>query len=355
MAGIRLSNVHKRFSRNVVIDDLSLQVSDGEFITLLGPSGCGKSTTLNMIAGLELCSKGQIYFDDWDVTRIAPGKRDVAMVFQSYALYPHLNVFENIAFPLNARKVPAAEINERVKQAAEKLELAGKLERYPRELSGGERQRVALGRAIVRTPKLFLFDEPLSNLDASLKIHMRSQIKELHQELQTTMVYVTHDQAEAMSLSDRIAIMKGGQLQQLASPDQVYNRPANLFVATFIGSPAMNVWQGKVVAGKLEVAGQQFTLPDSLPALKENQSVHIGLRPHHLLASHQQQPQAMAAEVITTQLMGECCFLDLKLAGARTIVRTEADFSARPGQTLYLSYDPAQAHFFDEQGQRLAG
>jgi multiple sugar transport system ATP-binding protein len=346
--------VGKYFGRTTVIKELSLSIQNGEFVTLLGPSGCGKSTTLNMIAGLEFCTTGKVYFDKEDVTYLPPGKRDIAMVFQSYALYPHLTVFDNIAFPLAARNIPKLEIQDRVEKAAAKLGLSMLMARYPRELSGGQRQRVALGRAIVRTPKVFLFDEPLSNLDASLKVLTRSEIKKLHQELEATMIYVTHDQAEAMSLSDRIAILQGGKLQQFDTPDNVYNHPANIFVATFIGSPAMNLWKGEAGENKaLKVGNCHLSLPESLSHLKPGEKVTLGIRPHQFTVAHTPSADSICAEVITSQPMGECNFLDLRLGIERAIVRTEPTFATRVGEKLHLSYDKNLVHYFDQEGLRL--
>ncbi|MCS6861599.1 MAG: ABC transporter ATP-binding protein, partial [Abditibacteriales bacterium] len=244
MAQVFLENVHKSFGNVVAVDNVCLTVQDKEFLTLLGPSGCGKTTTLNIIAGLEEPTRGRVWFDKDDVTFMPPEKRDVAMVFQTYALYPHMRVYDNIAFGLRMRGVPKAEIERRVRRAAEGLEIAHLLARKPRELSGGQRQRVALARAIVRDPKVFLLDEPLSNLDAQLRVTMRTELKRLHYELEKTFVYVTHDQAEALILSDRIAVMNLGKLQQVGTPEEIYHHPTNEFVAKFLGSPPMNFFEG---------------------------------------------------------------------------------------------------------------
>ncbi|MGI9423509.1 MAG: ABC transporter ATP-binding protein, partial [Hyphomicrobiaceae bacterium] len=240
MASITFKGTKKRFGDVYAVRSLDLQIADKEFVVLLGPSGCGKSTTLNMIAGLEDASSGEIWFDNRLVTALPPHQRDVAMVFQSYALYPHKSVYENIAFGLRMRRVPNDEIDRRVRAAAEKLEIATLLDRRPNQLSGGQRQRVALGRAIVRQPAIFLMDEPLSNLDATLRISMRAEIKRLHTDMRTTFVYVTHDQAEALTLADRIIVMRDGLVQQIGTPDEIYEHPANMFVASFLGNPPIN-------------------------------------------------------------------------------------------------------------------
>ncbi len=246
MARIQFDGVSKRYGDVVAVHSLNLDIRDKEFVVLLGPSGCGKSTTLNVIAGLEEASEGKLWFDDEMVNRVPPHHRDVAMVFQSYALYPHKTVYENIAFGLRMRRIAAAELDRRVQDAAKKLEIANLLGRRPSQLSGGQRQRVALGRAMVRQPAVFLMDEPLSNLDAALRISMRAEIKHLHQEMRTTFVYVTHDQAEALTLADRIVVMKEGLIQQIGTPDEVYDRPRNMFVASFLGNPQINYLEGAI-------------------------------------------------------------------------------------------------------------
>jgi multiple sugar transport system ATP-binding protein len=256
VASVVLKHLDKKFPNNYhAVRDLSLEIADGEFVVLVGPSGCGKSTTLRMVAGLEQPTGGEIYIGDSLVNRIPPGERDVAMVFQSYALYPHMSVYQNMAFGLKMRRKPRAEIDKRVREAAEILSIASLLERRPRELSGGERQRVALGRAIVREPKVFLFDEPLSNLDATLRVQMRAEIAHLHRRLATTIIYVTHDQVEAMTLGERIVLMDHGRIQQVDTPLNIYRRPENRFVASFIGSPAMNFIAGDVTSGVFQFAG----------------------------------------------------------------------------------------------------
>jgi multiple sugar transport system ATP-binding protein len=287
MARIEFKSVTKRYVGDVLaVDDLNLEIRDKEFVVLLGPSGCGKSTTLNMIAGLEEVTEGELWFDGQIVNALPPHKRDVAMVFQSYALYPQKSVYENIAFGLRMRKVATDEIDRRVRDAAAKLEITALLDRRPSQLSGGQRQRVALGRAMVRQPAVFLMDEPLSNLDATLRISMRAEIKHLHTAMQTTFVYVTHDQAEALTLADRIVVMKDGVIQQIGTPDDVYERPRNMFVASFLGNPAINYLEGSIDRGSAEPAFRRgnlaITLPPRLAARISHQgegAVVLGLRP----------------------------------------------------------------------------
>ncbi len=289
MAGVRLSHVTRRFGNVVAVDDVNLEINDREFLVLLGPSGCGKTTTLRMIAGLEELSEGNIYIGDHDVSQLPPKDRDIAMVFQNYALYPHMTVYENMAFGLKLHKTPKDEIDKRVKEAAEILGLTPFLKRRPKELSGGQRQRVALGRAIVREPKVFLMDEPLSNLDAKLRTQTRVELKRLHQRLGATIVYVTHDQTEAMTMGTRIVVMKDGVVQQVDTPEGIYRRPVNQFVATFVGTPPMNLIsatltseQGRFVA---QVAGQKVALPEFLtPGLKSMtaEAMTLGIRPENI-------------------------------------------------------------------------
>ena len=290
MADVVLKNIYKEYTEGVpVVQEFNLEIKDKEFIVFLGPSGCGKTTTLKMIAGLEDITSGEIYIDGKLVNEAAPKDRDIAMVFQSYALYPHLNVFENMAFSLRARKYPQDEINERVKHSAELLKIEELLDRRPRNLSGGQRQRVALGRAIVRKPKVFLMDEPLSNLDAKLRVHMRFELNKLHQQLEATTIYVTHDQIEALTLGDRLVLMKDGIVQQIGDPRTMYNRPANVFVAGFIGSPSMNFINGRLVAdnGSLWLDMEDFRL--QIPAREENldsyidKTVIVGFRPEDIV------------------------------------------------------------------------
>ena len=284
MAEIVIRNLRKEFGDFVAVKESSFTVGDGEFFMLLGPSGCGKTTTLRMIAGLETVSDGRVTIGERDVTNLPPSERDIAMVFQSYALYPHLSVFENIAFPLRAkrRRTAEPELRERVSQAAAALGILPLLERLPREISGGQRQRVALGRAMVRTPTVYLLDEPLSNLDQQLRVQMRSELKDIHQRLGATMIYVTHDQGEAMTLSDTIVVMSGGRVEQLGSPRDLYDRPANVFVARFLGEPGMNLFEGKVSAGALRANG--VAMPGNGPKLGEGDAAIAGVRPEDFVA-----------------------------------------------------------------------
>jgi ABC-type sugar transport system ATPase subunit len=282
---VRFVDVAKRFGDVTAVAGVNLAIEPGQFVTLLGPSGCGKSTTLNMIAGLELPSEGRIVIGERDVTTIAPADRDIAMVFQSYALYPHLSIFENIAFPLRARRrrMADADVTRKVRAAAEVLGLSALLDRYPREVSGGQRQRVALGRAMVRTPTVYLLDEPLSNLDQQLRVQMRSELKDLHQRLGATMLYVTHDQGEAMTLSDVIAVMSGGRIEQVGAPKDLYRNPANLFVAKFLGEPGMTVIEGTVREGRFEAPGVSQPVPGWLAGRAAR--LALGVRPEDLVAA----------------------------------------------------------------------
>src|SRR5687768_2211516 len=298
MASVAFNAVQKDFGKTKVLHGISLQVSDGEFMVLVGPSGCGKSTLLRMLAGLEDITGGSIAIDGRVVNEVESKDRDIAMVFQSYALYPHMTVRENMGFSLRLRKDSAKRIEEQVLKAATILNLEPYLARYPRELSGGQRQRVAMGRAIVRDPKVFLFDEPLSNLDAKLRVAMRSEIKALHQRLKTTTVYVTHDQVEAMTMADRIAVMNDGRIEQLGEPLELYDRPVNLFVAQFIGSPAMNVLEGIYQDNAVEALGARW--PASGARAREGQRVKYGIRPEHIDLANSD----IAAEVVVVEPMG---------------------------------------------------
>jgi multiple sugar transport system ATP-binding protein len=287
LAGLTLKNVYKYYNKNTIaVSDFNLEIKDGEFLVLVGPSGCGKSTTLRMVAGLEEVTKGYIYIGDKDVTHIEPKERDIAMVFQDYALYPHMSIFENMAFGLKLRKYPKDEIKQRVENAAEILGITHLLQRQPRQLSGGQRQRVALGRAIVRKPQVFLMDEPLSNLDAKLRVQMRAELVKLQRKLATTTIYVTHDQTEAMTMGDRIVVMKDGFVQQVGTPEEIYHKPSNLFVADFIGSPSMNFIEGKLVVedNKVNFKAEGFNIDVSnLININEviEKEVILGFRPEN--------------------------------------------------------------------------
>ncbi len=336
MAAITLQGVTKRYGQVTAVQALDLAIREGEFMVLLGPSGCGKTTTLNMIAGLEDISAGTLLFDTKDVTRLPPHQREVAMVFQSYALYPNKTVAENIAFPLKLRRVPRAEIDRALAEVAEQLELTPLLGRRPHQLSGGQRQRVALGRAIVRHPSVFLMDEPLSNLDATLRLSMRSLIKRLHHSLKATFVYVTHDQAEALTLADRIAVMQGGVIQQLDTPEGIYERPANTFVASFLGSPQINLLR------------QGLPRPAWVPA---GQPVIIGLRPEDV-AHPREGLTTLGGRVELVSPLGSETQLELALPEATLTLRVPKDWRVREGEALEIGIDPARLHVFDAATER---
>ena len=353
MAAVSIRDVTKAFGQTRVLHGISLDIADGEFMVLVGPSGCGKSTLLRMLAGLEDVTGGTIAIDGRVVNDIESKDRDIAMVFQSYALYPHMTVRDNMGFSLRLRNENARRIAERVDKAAQILNLQPYLERHPRELSGGQRQRVAMGRAIVRDPKVFLFDEPLSNLDAKLRVAMRSEIKALHQRLQTTTVYVTHDQVEAMTMADRIAVMNEGRIEQLGEPLALYDRPANLFVAQFIGSPAMNVLEGRLrrtaAGAHVEALDASWPLPDGT-AGQDGQAVRYGIRPEHVELDH----GAISAEVIVVEPMGAATEVLVQVGAATLNLMTHGRCTARPGERIAIAPQPAQAHLFDAAtGQRL--
>ena len=362
MAQVRLNAVTKSFKEVTAVDAISLDIADKEFMVFVGPSGCGKTTALRMIAGLEEITSGEIWIDDVKVNDVPPKDRDIAMVFQNYALYPHMTVFENMAFGLQLRKVPKAEINTRVENAATMLGLADLLKRKPKQLSGGQRQRVALARAIVRQPKVFLMDEPLSNLDAKLRVHTRAELIRLHRALGITTIYVTHDQVEAMTMGTRIAVINQGRMQQCDAPLNLYHHPVNKFVAGFIGSPAMNFLPATLVAKGSEIAVDlgDFTLP--LPAVqsaqvkhKAGQSVTFGIRPEDIF-DRTIAPPALAAspdtatvQVDVTEPLGSSIFAYLKTAKNEFIASLDSDTIARPGQPLEIVFDMARAHLFDTE------
>jgi multiple sugar transport system ATP-binding protein len=347
---VRFENVTKMFGQSAVVDQLNLAAEDGELVVLLGPSGCGKSTTLRMLAGLEDATSGDIFIGSERINDVPTRHRDIAMVFQNYALYPHMTIAQNIAYPLRVRKVAKDEINQRVKRVADMLEIGKLLERRPRELSGGERQRVALARAIIREPRVYLMDEPLSNLDAKLRVQMRGELKRLQHELGTTTIYVTHDQAEAMTLAHRVAIMRGGKLQQFDTPLTIYNRPANRFVAEFVGSPGMNF-----VEGKLDLAARSFTSDSlsltldeaQLAGLDGNDRVTLGIRPEHIEVSTAERPGWLPAPVYVTELMGNETFVFLRLGAEKIIARAQADFRAEMESRVWIELDLRKALFFD--------
>ena len=351
MATVSFQNIQKSFGPTKVIHGIDFDIGEGEFMVLVGPSGCGKSTLLRMLAGLEEISGGTIAIDGKVVNEIESKDRDIAMVFQSYALYPHMTVAENMGFSLRLRRADPRLVADRVAQAAKILNLEPYLDRYPRELSGGQRQRVAMGRAIVRDPKVFLFDEPLSNLDAKLRVAMRSEIKALHQRLSTTTVYVTHDQVEAMTMADRIVVMQDGRIEQIGSPLALYDRPDNLFVAQFIGSPAMNVVQGTLRrnGGVAHVEAGGVRWPLNGHGGPEGQRVVYGVRPEHLSLGGADAP--VQAEVIVVEPTGAETELLVQAGDAQVIVVLHGRTHVRPGDRVGLAIDIDQVHLFDAETQ----
>ncbi|WDR06934.1 ABC transporter ATP-binding protein [Devosia rhodophyticola] len=334
MGSISLEHVKKSFGEVQIIPDITLDIKDGEFVVFVGPSGCGKSTLLRLIAGLEDTSGGTILLDGEDMTKAPPARRGLAMVFQSYALYPHMSVRDNIAFPLKMAKAPKEVIDQKVEYAARTLNLGSYLDRRPRALSGGQRQRVAIGRAIVREPKAFLFDEPLSNLDAALRVNMRLEITELHQQLKTTMIYVTHDQVEAMTMADRIVVLNAGNVEQFGSPLELYKKPANRFVAGFIGSPKMNF-----------VDGQE--------AAKHN-AHSIGVRPEHFALNRTATPGVWKGKVTVAELLGSDTFLHVQVEGLGLMtIRADGDETYTHGDDVYLTPDATRIYRFDAAGKAI--
>ncbi len=347
MSAVSLRGVRKSFGSTEVVHGVDIAIADGEFCVLVGPSGCGKSTLLRMIAGLEEISAGEIAIGARVVNTLRPKERDIAMVFQNYALYPHMTVYDNMAFSLKLAGVAKDEAEQRVADASQILGLNDYLQRYPRQLSGGQRQRVAMGRAIVRKPQVFLFDEPLSNLDAKLRVAMRTEIKALHQRLTTTSVYVTHDQIEAMTMADRIVVMNNGRVEQIGSPLELYDNPANLFVAGFIGSPAMNFLKGRLNGAAVAV-GSGISLPVKTK-LESGRDVLVGVRPEHLAVA----ADGVPAEVVVVEPTGADTQIFCKLAGTdvTAVVRERHDF--RPGESIRLK--PQLTYLFDpSSGARLA-
>jgi multiple sugar transport system ATP-binding protein len=354
MASVEIRDVRKSFGTTAVIHGVSIDISDGEFVILVGPSGCGKSTLLRMVAGLESITAGEIRIGSRVVNNIPPKERDIAMVFQNYALYPHMTVADNMAFSLKLRGAPKSEIQERVNKAADILGLQNLLQRYPRQLSGGQRQRVAMGRAIVRDPQVFLFDEPLSNLDAKLRVQMRTEIKELHQRLKTTTVYVTHDQIEAMTMADKIVVMHDGIVEQMGAPLDLYDRPNNLFVAGFIGSPAMNFIKGKIVSdGSPRVVTESgIALPvNDVPQGSDGRPVIYGIRPEHFVVDSE---NGIPAEVVVVEPTGSETQVFAKLDGQEIVGVFRERVAVGPGDKLPLAPNPALVHLFDQEtGQRI--
>ena len=349
MAELRLKNVTKRFGAFVGVDNFDLTIADQEFLVLLGPSGCGKSTTMRMIAGLEDVTEGEIWLGDRMVNRLEPKDRDISMVFQSYGLYPNLSVYENIRFPLKVRKVPKAEHHERVMRAAEMVELTDLLERRPAALSGGQRQRVALGRAIVRKPTVFLMDEPLSTLDAKLRVSTRAQIKNLQHTLKTTTVYVTHDQIEAMTLADRVVVMNAGLIQLVGTPTDIYDMPANTFVASFIGSPAMNLVDGTLTDGVFEARGIRI---EGLPE-QHSGPVTLGFRAED--AEIVPADGQLSAPVYSIELLGEASMISYRIGDALVSVKTAKDYRAEIDQIVQTRIPAGICHLFDAATGRRIG
>ena len=361
MARVQLDHIFKKFGNVTAVKDATLEIADKEFVVLVGPSGCGKSTTLRMVAGLEEISEGNIYIGDTVVNDVPPKDRDIAMVFQNYALYPHMDVYNNMAFGLKLRKFPKAEIERRVKEAARMLGIENLLTRKPKELSGGQRQRVAVGRAIVREPKVFLMDEPLSNLDAKLRVQMRSEISKLHNRLQATIIYVTHDQTEAMTMGDRIVVMKDGIIQQVAPPQELYDRPTNLFVAGFIGSPAMNFLKGSISGDGTAFDGGTFKL--NLPASLQTavrpyagKPVVLGIRPEDVEADPafvESHPGArVPAKIEVVEPLGSEIFLYLSTGENQVTARVEPSLRFRPEEQITLALNTDKVHLFDAETEK---
>lgn len=362
MANISMRHINKRYenSEQLSVKDFNLEIQDKEFIVFVGPSGCGKSTTLRMIAGLEDITEGELHIGDRVVNDVAPKDRDIAMVFQNYALYPHMNVYDNMAFGLKLRKFKKEEIDRRVKDAARILGLEQYLDRKPKALSGGQRQRVALGRAIVRDPQVFLMDEPLSNLDAKLRVQMRSEITKLHQRLQTTTIYVTHDQTEAMTMATRIVIMKDGVIQQVGSPKEVYDAPDNIFVGGFIGSPAMNFLNAKLEEGYAVLGKNKVKVPEGkMKFLREQgyvgKDVVLGMRPEDFhdepVFIDSSKESSFDVTIDVAELMGAETYLYSSLEGQEFIARVDSRNEVKSGQKLTLAMDMNKAHFFDKDSE----
>ena len=361
MASVTLKKATKVFPPDIVaVDKITIDIPDKEFLVLVGPSGCGKSTTLRMIAGLEEVTEGDIYIGERRVNDVPPKNRDIAMVFQNYALYPHMTVYKNMAFGLKLRKYPKAEIEKRVKDAADILGIQDLLHRKPKALSGGQRQRVAVGRAIVRKPKVFLFDEPLSNLDAKLRVQMRTELSKLHNQLQSTMIYVTHDQVEAMTMGDRIVVLKDGKLEQIDSPMNLYDKPASKFVAGFIGSPPMNFFKGTIGSwkGPLSFKSGRFevTIPGKFKeklASFAGKEITMGIRPEDISAMRKNENDAeVKSQIDLVEPMGADYYVYLNTGDTSYIARTDSFEKASVGQSMALFFDMQQVHFFDAENEK---
>ena len=355
MASVSLRKLDKTYGSLRVVKGIDLEIADGEFVVLVGPSGCGKSTTLRMVAGLEQITAGEVRIGERVVNNLPPRERDIAMVFQDYALYPHKTVHENMSFSLKVRGVSAAETSARVAEAAEMLGISHLLERRPGQLSGGQRQRVAMGRAIVRRPQVFLFDEPLSNLDAKLRGQVRTEIKRLHQTIGTTIIYVTHDQVEAMTLADRIVILRGGDIEQVGTPDEVYNRPQSMFVGGFVGAPAMNFAKAKVV-GDMLVFAEGNALPVSAVELGKSSAIDgreliVGIRPEHFTAANGADG-LLSAEAQVIEPLGSDTLVHFTIGKEAMTARMPPSFRPQPGTQFRLGVDPAKIRLFDVASER---
>ncbi|MDW6020122.1 sn-glycerol-3-phosphate ABC transporter ATP-binding protein UgpC [Vibrio plantisponsor] len=355
MSSVTFKNVNKVYSGDThIVKDINLEIASGEFVVFLGPSGCGKSTTLRMLSGLEDISSGEILIDDIVVNDLNPKERNIAMVFQSYALYPHMTVAENIGFSLKMEGKKKAEIEKEVNRVAEMLQLTPLLKRKPRALSGGQRQRVAMGRAMVRTPKVFLFDEPLSNLDAKLRNSMRREIKSLHNKYSKTTVYVTHDQVEAMTLADRVVILRDGEIEQVGTPYEVYHKPASQFVASFIGTPTMNMMEGKLQRDSnswhVVLGDQKVDLGKSFDDAMDGENVTLGIRPTDIHANQSEGSIALNVSVVNSELLGSTQQINAAMAQQKLIAEVEADFDLDGKTSMNLFFDPNRCHVFNQSG-----
>lgn len=349
MVEVRVEGVTKRFGNVIAVNNVSLHVKHKEFVVLLGPSGCGKTTTLRCIAGLERVDEGEIYIGDEEVTDLPPRKRGISMVFQSYAVFPHMKVFDNIAFGLKLKKVPMSEMKNRVEASAELLQIEGLLDRYPHQLSGGQKQRVALARALVVEPKVLLLDEPLSNLDALLRLRMRAELKYLHKKMGTTTIYVTHDQVEAMSLADRMSIMKDGEVLQFDSPDEVYRNPATLFIGGFIGSPPMNFIPSSLLIDKAELDVSLVPIKSAMNALKLGFDVIFGIRPEDITVERGASPGAIEAEVRVVEPLGSYKLLTTEISGEILKVQVSPDLDIKMGDHIWLRPNQDKLRVFDKK------